>query len=160
MIKVLFVCLGNICRSPMAEGIFNSLLREKGLEKKIQADSAGTSGWHIGESPDTRTLEIAEENGVTIRHAGKKFVPEHFDEFQYIIAMDRDNLQDIRDLLSKNGKEHNKIFKMREFDNNQSGKDVPDPYYGGHEDFKFVFDILHESCTNLFHFIKKDNPGL
>ena len=95
MINVLFVCLGNICRSPLAEGVFNSLIEARGLSNKIQCDSAGTGGWHVGELPDGRTIDVAQRHGIELSHRGRKFSREDFKLFDYIVAMDHDNLQDI-----------------------------------------------------------------
>ncbi len=157
MIKVLFVCLGNICRSPLAEGIFKQLVREEGLEDKIHIDSAGTSGWHIGEPPDPRTIEVAQKNGVPIEHYGKEVAPSDFEKFDYIIAMDDSNLADLERLHGR--ARHNKaqLFKMRDFDDIGTGGDVPDPYYGGPDGFDKVFDLLRRSSRNLLEKIKKDH---
>jgi protein-tyrosine phosphatase len=103
MVKVLFVCLGNICRSPLAEGIFKHRVREAGLEKKILVDSAGTSGWHIGDPPDPRSIDVARENGIKLDSFGRKAVREDFQNFDYIIAMDKENYTDLKRLSGNAG---------------------------------------------------------
>jgi len=149
MIKVLFVCLGNICRSPLAEGIFKHQVKMAGLEKKIIIDSAGTSGWHIGESPDPRSIDIAKKNGIILDSFGRKAVAEDFSEFDYILAMDRDNFRDLKNLNHFRANSKAKLVLMRDFDHLEKGADVPDPYYGGNDGFRKVFEMLDRSCANL-----------
>ena len=149
MINVLFVCLGNICRSPLAEGIFKSNVMNRGLRKFIQCDSAGTSGWHIGEQPDSRSIRIANENGIRLDHGGRKLHPEDFLKFDYIIAMDQANYEDIVSLSHHQPDGKAKIIKMLDYDNNSSGGEIPDPYYGGPDGFQNVFNMLEESTTNF-----------
>jgi protein-tyrosine phosphatase len=156
MLKVMFVCLGNICRSPLAEAVFNHIINLRGLEKKICAESSGTSNWHIGDPPDPRTIEIAVVNGVKISHSGRQFKAPDLKSYNYILAMDRDNLQEITRLNDRETAVA-EILMMRDFDNERSGKDVPDPYYGSMEDFQYVFDVLNESCNNFIDFIIKEN---
>jgi protein-tyrosine phosphatase len=149
MIKVLFVCLGNICRSPLAEGIFKHRVKIAGLERKIMVDSAGTSGWHIGDSPDQRSVDIAMKHGILLDSFGRKAVVEDFKEFDYILAMDRENFRDL-DNLRKFMKDSNaKLSLMRDFDEIDPGTDVPDPYYGGDDGFRKVFNMLDRSCAVL-----------
>jgi len=149
MIKVLFVCLGNICRSPLAEGIFKHQVKMAGLEKKIIIDSAGTSGWHIGDSPDPRSIDIAGKNGISLDSFGRKAVAEDFSEFDYILAMDRDNLRDLQNLRRSSINSRAQLSLMRDFDSIANGSDVPDPYYGGADGFRMVFEMLDRSCANL-----------
>ena len=149
MIKVLFVCLGNICRSPLAEGIFKNQVKMAGLERTIMVDSAGTSGWHIGDSPDPRSIEIARRNGIILDSYGRKAVAEDFLEFDYILAMDQDNYTDLDRLRRQIGNGKAQLSLMRDFDHINSGADVPDPYYGGPDGFRKVFDMLERSCKNL-----------
>lgn len=155
MVNVLFVCLGNICRSPLAEGIFKHLVGKQGLEKKIKVESAGTSVWHIGESPDPRSIEVANANGIELDSYGRKAITMDFEEFDYIIAMDRDNFSDLRRLPGKLREGAAKLYLMRDFDDIGKGQDVPDPYYGGDDGFTYVFELLHRSCLNLLEEIKK-----
>lgn len=157
MIKVLFVCLGNICRSPLAEGIFKHLVKEAGLGDKISIDSAGTSGWHIGEKPDPRSIDVAQENGIILDSYGRKAISKDFDEFDYIVAMDRNNYMDLKRLpgSSKNGAA--KLYLMRDFDDIGEGEDVPDPYFGGEDGFTYVYELLERSCMNLLEEIKESH---
>jgi protein-tyrosine phosphatase len=157
MIKVLFVCLGNICRSPLAEGIFKHQVKEANLDEKIMVESAGTSGWHIGERPDPRSIEVAEEHGISLHSYGRKAINDDFAEFDYIIAMDSSNYSDLRSLPgnSKNGAA--KLFLMRDFDDIGKSQDVPDPYYGGEDGFRYVYELLDRSCRNLLDQIINDH---
>jgi protein-tyrosine phosphatase len=156
MVKVLFVCLGNICRSPLAEGVFKNLVRERGLSSKISCDSAGTSPWHIGDHPDPRSVEIAEENGILLDHLGQQVSVGDFSEFDYIMAMDDSNKADLEHLERRYGGKA-RVVKMMDFDNTSSGMNVPDPYYGGPEGFQRVFDMLTESCNNFIDHIVEES---
>ncbi|MFN4082209.1 MAG: low molecular weight protein-tyrosine-phosphatase [Bacteroidia bacterium] len=152
--KILFVCLGNICRSPLAEAIFNDLLEKKGLTEKYLCDSAGTASYHIGKQPDNRTIEVAEKNNVPINHRARQFTKTDFNNFDLIIAMDRNNLRDI-DMLKPYGVKA-KVKLMRNFDNQLEQMDVPDPYYGNMNDFNEVYEILKTCCENLIHKLEND----
>jgi protein-tyrosine phosphatase len=150
MIKILFVCLGNICRSPLAEAVFNHKIKQKGLESKIMSDSAGTANYHIGESPDPRTIDVAKNHDVSIEHYGQQFKKKHAEEFDYLIAMDHSNRQN---MIYEMGNESEHLFLMRDFDSMGKGKDVPDPWYGGMQGFEDVFEILDRSTEDLIRFI-------
>lgn len=157
MVKVLFVCLGNICRSPLAEGIFDHMVQQKGLGDKIESDSCGTGAYHIGEIPDSRSIDVAQRNGIKLNHLGRQFQGADFENFDYILAMDDSNFANIRYHKSfpQNGRDI--VFKMLDFDNRKSGGDVPDPYFGGPQGFDNVYNLLNESCENLLEQIVKDH---
>ncbi len=157
MIKVLFVCLGNICRSPLAEGIFKDLVRKEGLDSQIAVDSAGTSDWHVNDLPDPRTIDIAEKNGITLDHLGRQVLAPDLDTFDYVVAMDKDNFENIKRLFTEPDRQKSRLLLMRDFDDNRSGKDVPDPYYGGPDGFQHVFDLLSESLHNFLLNIRKEH---
>ncbi len=155
MVTVLFVCLGNICRSPLAEGVFKNTVNHRGLSHKISCDSAGTSSWHVGEMPDPRSIDIAMENGIKLDHHGQQVNGEDFSSFDYVVAMDENNRMDLEVVRRQSGG-NARIVKMMDFDNDKSGKDVPDPYYGGQGGFQRVYDMLEESCNNFIdHLIEK-----
>ncbi len=141
MTKILMVCLGNICRSPLAEGILNSI-----TDYTIKVDSAGTSAYHLGEHPDLRSIAIAKENNIDIsKQRSRQFVIDDFDKFDIIYAMDKSNYNNLV-LLSRNSIDKQKIkLILNEVYSNQN-KDVPDPYYGGQDGFKEVFNMLLDSC--------------
>lgn len=154
-IKVLFVCLGNICRSPLAEGIFKKKVRDRGLNDDFEVDSCGTADYHIGQEPDARSAQNAIENDLFLDHIGRQFSTADFEKFDYIIAMDRSNLRDIQALeQNKNGYQ---LTLMRSFDSLGINKDVPDPYYGGDEGFQEVFEILDRSTGALLDYILEND---
>lgn len=152
MIKVLFVCLGNICRSPMAEGIFLNKLKERGLTDRVLCDSAGTSAYHIGERPDDRACMTCSKNNIELNHRARQLVEQDFSEFQYILAMDSSNYTNIQKLC-KDGMSGCEIRKMREFDDVKDSIDVPDPYYGGISGFDRVFEMLDRSCERFLDYL-------
>jgi protein-tyrosine phosphatase len=152
MKKILFVCLGNICRSPLAEAIFNEKIKKNELSGKLIADSAGTASYHVGESPDPRTIEVASNHGIPVSHKGQQFKKRHSDEFDYLIAMDSSNYQN---MLTEIGDQPGSLFLMREFDKEGKGKDVPDPYYGGMNGFEEMYQILDRSTDELLKFLQK-----
>jgi len=160
MIKVLFVCLGNICRSPMAEGIFNTKIKGLGLEKTIQSDSAGTSDYHIGELPDERTLSCAQRHGVGIKHRGRQVQQSDFRDFAYIIAMDSNNLENLQQLKLQSRFPDKEIFLMRNFAAGETGLAVPDPYYGKEEDFEEVYQILDTALDGLISHFRTVHPQI
>ena len=145
--RILFVCMGNICRSPTAEGVMRRLLEDEGLD--IEIDSAGTGGWHAGEPPDERATLAARRRGVTLEGAARQVRSEDFRRFDLLIALDRSNL---RELLARAPDEEaaEKVRLLREFDPAAAGDlDVPDPYYGGDRGFETVLDLVEASCRGL-----------
>lgn len=155
MINVLFVCLGNICRSPLAEGLFLHKVQQAGLEGQFHIDSCGTGGWHVGNLPDPRSREVAALHNITLPSRARKLDASDFAEYDYILAMDRDNKQDL-ELAARNAPDAKaQIFLMREFDQEGKGEDVPDPYYGGTNGFHDVYAMLDRSTEGLLDFIQK-----
>jgi protein-tyrosine phosphatase len=156
-ISILFVCLGNICRSPLAEGVFRHLLDERGLADRFRVDSAGTGSWHVGESPDHRAMRSAATRGVTLSGHARQVQPEDFTRFDYMIAMDRSNLSHLQTYLEGVGGE-SALYLLREFDREGGpGAEVPDPYYGGPNGFEEVYDMVDRSCRNLLDHILTEN---
>jgi protein-tyrosine phosphatase len=148
--RLLFVCMGNICRSPTAEGVMRHLLREEGLEDEIEIDSAGTGGWHAGAPPDARATEAARRRGVVLEGAARKVVPSDFEDYDLLLAADRENLADLR-ALAPDADARAKVRMLREFDPASQGRDldVPDPYYGGPGGFEDVLDLVEAACRGL-----------
>jgi len=156
MINILFVCLGNICRSPSGEGVFKALIKKEGLEKDFFVDSAGTSAFHVGESADRRMQKHAAQRNIYLTSLSRKFTTNDFIKFDYIMAMDRDNYRDIL-AQDKHNKFNNKVFMMTDYSSLYKGKEIPDPYYGGDRGFEEVLDILEESCYRFLEILKKNH---
>ena len=148
MTKVLFVCLGNICRSPTAEGVFRDLVRRRGLADSIGTDSAGTSGWHIGAPPDPRSRTEAQRRGIFIDDLrSRKVEPADFARFDYVVAMDEANMADLENLCPAHLRGRLRLFTDFAPENTASG--VPDPYYGGADGFARVFDLITQCAEGL-----------
>jgi len=148
--KVLFVCLGNICRSPAGEGIFKKMVKEKGMEKYISVDSAGTSGYHNGELPDSRMRQHGARRGYKFDSLSRKFTAKDFDNFDIILAMDDSNYHNIMRLAPDLDSEK-KVYRMVEFLQRYSHDHVPDPYYSGADGFELVLDLLEDACDGLLN---------
>ena len=151
--KVLFVCLGNICRSPAAHGIFEHMVKESGLQDKIEVDSAGTYGGHRGELPDRRMRTAAMYRGYALTHKSRPVSSLDFLDFDLIVAMDDQNYEDLMHLAHSVEATH-KIKRMASYLTTHSISYIPDPYYMGTEGFSLVLDLLEEGCKNLFDEIK------
>jgi protein-tyrosine phosphatase len=153
--KILFVCLGNICRSPLAEAMFLTLLRRRSssLCASVFADSAGTSAWHLGEPADARMRAAAERCGVVISHQSRLLVPQDLETFDLILAMDRDNLRDTRK-LARTREQKEKVQLFRDYDPQGTGV-VPDPYYSGPDGFELVISIAERTCMRLIETIEE-----
>lgn len=152
--KVLFVCLGNICRSPAAHGIFEHIVRERGLQDVIEVDSAGTYGGHRGELPDRRMRNAAMYRGYALMHRSRQVSSLDFLDFDLIIAMDDQNYEDLMHLAPSVEATH-KIKRMAKYLTTHSISYIPDPYYMGIEGFTLVLDLLEEGCANLVDSILK-----
>lgn len=154
--KVLFVCLGNICRSPAAEGIFKKMVEENNLSNRIIADSAGTSGFHNGELPDPRMRSHGARRGYKFNSLSRKFMISDFDDFDIILAMDDNNYLNILNMATDIESE-NKVFRMADFLSNHLNDHIPDPYYSGADGFELVLDLLEDGCASLLTKIMADN---
>ena len=155
-VKVLFVCLGNICRSPTAEGVFTKLVRDEGLAERVEIDSAGTAAWHVGKSPDERAQEAARNRGVELGHLrGRQVTRGDFDYFDYVLAMDGENFANLA-ALAPDAQRH-KLHKFLEFAPARSEQDVPDPYYGGASGFDHVLDLVEDASRGLLEDIRANH---
>jgi protein-tyrosine phosphatase len=148
-LRLLFVCLGNICRSPTAEGVMRALVRDAGLQELIELDSAGTGGWHAGDPPDARATAAARRRGIVLEGAARQVRGGDFEEFDLLLAMDRDNLRNLR-RLAPDERSRARVRLLREFDP-AAGRDldVPDPYYGGPSGFDAALDLVQAACAAL-----------
>ena len=148
-IKILFVCLGNICRSPLAEGIFSHLVHQAGLARYFEIDSAGTAGYHEGDLPDPRTTAVARARGIVLTSKARQILRTDLQRFDYIIVMDAENRRNV-ERLARTAAPRSAIHMLRDFDPEANGDlDVPDPYYGGARGFDHVHDIVERSCREL-----------
>ena len=153
MVKVLFVCLGNICRSPASEGIFHAMVTKAGLSDVIDIDSAGTGAWHVGDPPDPRGQAAAVRRGYDLSaQRARKVTISDFEQFDYIIGMDSSNYADLAAIAPAASRDKIKLFL--DFAPNLGIRDVPDPYYGGDAGFELVIDILEDACAGLMETLK------
>ncbi len=156
-IRVLFVCLGNICRSPLAEAVFRRTVADAGLTDRFEIDSAGTSGYHDGEPPDGRAAETAARRGVTLSGASRRITAEDVAHHDYLIVMDRENLAEVEELVADADADPD-VHLLREFDELAAGDlEVPDPYFGGPQGFDLVHDLVERSCAGLLAHIREEH---
>lgn len=155
LIRVLFVCTGNICRSPTAEGVFRQRLRERGLDNSVETDSVGTHGFHVGSAPDRRSQNAARQRGIDISDLrARQFTLSDFAYFDHILAMDQDNL-DI--LLAEAPADHrSKVCLFMDFARDPATREVPDPYYGGDQGFDRVFELIDNATDGLIAHLRKE----
>jgi protein-tyrosine phosphatase len=155
-IKVQFVCMGNICRSPTAEGVFRKLVEDQALSDVIEIDSSGTHAYHVGESPDRRAQAAALKREIDLSLLrGRQFDAEDYGYFNYILAMDRANFNDIRSKFSGEGEAQ--VFLFMDFAESYSENEVPDPYYGGVNGFERVLDMVQDAANGLLQYIRKQH---
>ena len=154
-VRVLFVCMGNICRSPLAEGVFRELVQRAGLADSIEIDSAGIGDWHVGELPDPRTRAVAERRGLKLVSRARQVIPDDLEQFDYVVAMDEENLRGLRRLRADAGPD-TQVRRLREFDREADALDVPDPYYGGDDGFERVHDMVERACAGLLEHIRSE----
>jgi len=147
-ISVLFVCLGNICRSPAAEAIFQNLINDKGISSQFIVDSAGTGSWHVGKKADSRMRFAAKQRNINITSNARQIREDDFGKFNYILVMDNSNFKNVIDLKNRvKGADFAKVLKIQEFSSIFTEKEVPDPYFGGDAGFDNVLDILEDSVS-------------
>jgi len=164
-IRVLFVCLGNICRSPLAEGVFIHLAEQAGVADRFDVDSAGTGDWHVGERPDPRSVEVARKHGVELPSLARQVTRADLDRFDYIVAMDRENLWDLERMAREipGARARAKIHLLRVDDPERAPgddrHDVPDPYYGGASGFEQVYQMVYRSAEALLQRLLAENPS-
>lgn len=152
--KVLFVCLGNICRSPTAQGVFEHLVKRRNLQDQISIDSAGTHAYHVGEQPDPRSQSAARSRGVDLStQRARRVVTEDFERFDYILAMDRSNYENLKNMCEP---DHlSKVYLFMQFAEHWKIDEVPDPYYGGSQGFERVLDMVEAASEGLLEDILK-----
>ena len=153
MVNVLFVCLGNICRSPIAQGVLEEVIRAEGLETEISVDSAGTGAWHIGEPPDARGRESAKRRGYDLEsQRARRLDPEDCEKFDYILAMDEENYRKVSALCRRSTAE---VRLLLDYAPDSPVREVPDPYYGGPEGFDHVLDLVESAAKGLLDDIRE-----
>lgn len=156
--KILFVCLGNICRSPTAEGVFRHLVAREGLEDRFEIDSAGTAAYHAGEAPDRRSTAHARERGIILAGAARKVRPEDFQHFDLILAMDESNYRNLLG-MAPDAEAEAKVRMFRDYDaDSPKGSSVPDPYYGGPAGFDDVLDLVTAAGEGLLESLRESKP--
>tara|TARA_Y100000589_G_scaffold285961_1_gene285822 strand:+ start:590 stop:1075 length:486 start_codon:yes stop_codon:yes gene_type:complete len=157
-ISVLFVCLGNICRSPAAEALFIKKIKEEGIEDKFLVDSAGTGSWHVGKQADSRMRLAAKDRKIDIKSKARQINKNDFQKFNYILTMDDSNYNNVMSLKNREkSSDLCKVIKIQEFASSFKEKEVPDPYFGGEEGFDYVLDILTDSISGFLDHIFKNH---
>ena len=160
MVNVLFVCLGNICRSPAAEGVFQKIIDEKKLHDQVTCDSAGTSAYHSGEPADGRMSEKARERGYLLTSISRQFIESDLKNFDYILVMDSSNYSDVK-AIDYRGEYLDRVHQFTDFCTIHDINAVPDPYYGNGDGFSLVMDIIEDGCNGfLDHLIKKEQVDI
>lgn len=157
MIHVVFVCLGNICRSPLAEGVFKDLVHKAKLSGVISVDSSATSTWEIGNNPDHRTLANAKSHGILLEHKAKQFTSADYEIANYVLVMDKSNLENVKLLIGNSPDGYAKLQLFRTYDPLGMGE-VPDPYFGNASDFEQTYQIINRCAIGLFeHIVQQHN---
>jgi len=158
-VKVLFVCLGNICRSPTAHAVFRNMVQQQGLHERIDIDSAGTAAYHVGKHPDTRSMEVARTKGIEMMDLRARKVDfGDFYEYDYILAMDDENFYNLKEMALP--EHHEKIQMFLDYSTQFSEREVPDPYYGGAQGFHHVFDLVDSASQGLLDHIRKHHLAI
>jgi protein-tyrosine phosphatase len=156
VVRILFVCMGNICRSPLAQGIFENVLRREGLEDEVFVDSAGTGAWHVGSPPDERAQRSAGQRGLDLSsQRARRITPEDCKTFDYILTMDEDNYHAVASLCRGSAV----VRPFLDFAANSPETEVPDPYYGGPDGFEHVLDLVEDASEGLLEDIRKRHPS-
>ena len=152
-VKVLFVCMGNICRSPTAHGVFENLVAQEGFSDFIEVDSAGTHAYHVGEQPDRRSQQTAMAHGIDLSsQRARRVTGDDFNRFDYILAMDRDNFHNLAEICPDGM--NDRLYLFMDFSRELQQKDVPDPYYGGRDGFEHVFNMIEDAAIGLLDEIR------
>ncbi|MGJ8664003.1 MAG: low molecular weight protein-tyrosine-phosphatase [Marinicella sp.] len=155
MKKILFICMGNICRSPTAEAVFSQWVKGKGMANSYYLDSAGTHSYHVGSQPDKRSMQAAKKRGIDMSHLrARQVCADDFDQFDYLVVMDDDNKCNLESMFPM--KSQDKVVSMMQFADNHDYDEVPDPYYGEGDGFELVLDLLEQASTGLFEFLTEN----
>ena len=155
MKRILFICLGNICRSPAADGIMRHLVSEQGLDDQFMIDSAGIGSWHVGQLPDRRMRRQGERHGYTFDHRARQFSAADFDRFDLVAVMDQENYHDVS-RQARSDADRQKIIRMSDYLQHHPGqRTIPDPYYGSDKDFEYVIELLEDACSGLLQKLTK-----
>ncbi len=153
-VEACFVCLGNICRSPLAQGVFETLVKKEGLQNRIIISSAGVGNWHVGDPPDSRMQQTAREHGIHLNSRARQFQGSDFKRMDMVLAMDHSNLSALEQ-MRPTSELHDKLFLFRSFDpEHNDNLEVPDPYYGGDKGFETVYQIVERTCPKVLDHLK------